>query len=115
MPNAILEPTIIESSALAEASIPEAPTKAAKAAPLIAAPDTGNGRMNPNGLSKRESTKSIAIQGRRRGPLGRSFRALRDASFQIGLSAPGKRWYRESKDLNAKDKAVLDAAMHGFL
>ena len=40
---------------------------------------------------------------------------LKDASFQLGLSGPGKLWYKESQVLNAKDKAVLNQALHGYL
>lgn len=110
MTNATLEPTTFESSALAEAS-----SKVADVAPGPAVPGPGIGRINLDGLPKREATQSTAIQGRRPGLLSRSFHMLRDASFQVGLSLPGKLWYRESKTLNAKDKAVLDATMQGFL
>ena len=110
MTNAILEPTTIESSAPAEAS-----TKVADVAPQPATPDTGIGRTNLDRLPKRETARSTAIQGRRRGLLSRSFHALRDTSFQVGFSLPGKLWYREYPVLNAKDRAVLDAAQQGFL
>ena len=75
----------------------------------------GSGRINPAGWAQREITQSTAIQGEKRGLLNRQFHVLRDTSFQLGLSLPGKLWYRESQNLSAKDKAVLDAAMHGFL
>ena len=110
MTNAILEPTTIESPAPAEAS-----TKVAEVAPQPATPDTGMGRINLDRLPKRETARSTSIQSRRQGLLGRSFRMLKDTSFQVGFSLPGKLWCRESQALNAKEKAVLDAAQQGFL
>lgn len=114
MTNAILEPPTIESSALAENPIKKV-SKLAEVAPRPAARGAGIGRINLDVLPRREITQSTVIQGRKPGLLSRSFHMLRDASFQIGLSHPGKLWYRESQFLNAKEKAVLDAALHGFL
>jgi len=108
--NATLEPTTLQSSATTEA-----PTKVVDVVPLPAAPDTDTRRISLDVRAQRRITQSTPIQGKKRGPLSRPFYLLRDASFQLGLSGPGKLWYKESQDLNAKDKAVLDIALHGFL
>ena len=110
MTNATLEPTTVESPALNRA-----PTKVAVMAPRPAAPDTGNGRISLDGRTQRKITQSTPIQGTKRGLLSRPFYLLKDASFQLGLSGPGMLWYKESQVLNAKDKAVLNQALHGFL
>ena len=110
MTNATLEPTTIESPALSRAA-----TKVADIAPRPAAPDTGTGRMSLNGLPQRKITQLTSIQGENRGLLSRPFYLLKDDSFQLGLSGPGKLWYKESQVLNAKDKAVLNQALHGYL
>ena len=110
MTNATLEPTTLRPSARTEAS-----TEAAEMAPRPAAPGADIGHINLAGRAQRAITQSTPIQGEKRGLLSRPFYLLRDASFQLGFSLPGKLWYRESQLLNAKDKAVLDAALHGFL
>ena len=110
MTNATLEPTTLPSSAPTEA-----PTKVADIAPRPAAPDTGTGSINLAGRTQRVITQLTSIQGENRGLLSRPFYLLKDASFQLGLSGPGKLWYKESQVLNAKDKAVLNQALHGFL
>ena len=110
MTNATLEPTTIESPALSRAA-----TKVADIAPRPATPDTGTGRTGLDGRTQRKITQSTQIQGAKRGLLSRPFYLLKDASFQLGLSGPGKLWYKESQVLNAKDKAVLNQALHGFL
>ena len=110
MTNATLEPTTLQSSATTEA-----PTKLVEVVPLPAAPDTDTGRISPDGRAQRKITQSTPIQGKKQGPLSRPVYPLRDALFQLGLARPGKRWYRETQILNAKDKAVLDIALHGFL
>ncbi len=46
--------------------------------------------------------------------LSRSVRALKDGAFQLGFSAPGKLWYRDSTRLNAKEKALFDAQLQGI-
>ncbi len=115
MTNAIVEPTTIEPPAVAEAPTPDTFNEVAEVSTRSAAQGFGIGRINQAGLSQRANTRSAAIQGKKLGLLGRSFHMLRDASFQVGLSLPGKLWYRESRVLNARDKAAMDAAMQGFL
>ena len=110
MTNATLEPTTLRSSAPTEA-----PTKVAGMAPRPAAPDAGNGRINLDRRATREITQPTAIQGKKRNLLSRPFYLLKDVSFQLGLSGPGKLWYKESQVLNAKDKAVLNQQLHGYL
>ena len=110
MTNATLEPATFQSSAPAEA-----PTDVAEMPRRPAAPDTGIGRLDVDRRAKREITQPTPIQGKKRNLLTRSFYLLKDASFQLGLSGPGKLWYKESQVLNAKDKAVLNQALHGFL
>ena len=47
--------------------------------------------------------------------MGRSINLLRNASFGVRLTLPGKLWYRESPVLNVRDKAAMDTVMRGFL
>ena len=108
--NATLEPTTLQSTVTTEGE-----TKVAEMAPSPAAPGTSIGRISVTDWDQRDNNRSTPIQGKKRGLLNRQFHLLRDTSFQLGLSLPGKLWYRESQNPNAKDKAVLDAAMHGFL
>ncbi len=105
-----LEPEIIESLDLTQAGIK---ITEATSGPVVA--DTSAGHITSHRLPNRQTTQSSEILARRPGLLDRSFHMLRDVSFQVGLSQPGKLWYKESKDLNAKQKAVMDAAMQGFL
>lgn len=110
MTNAILEHTTIESQGHIQNSI-----DAAALATPAAAPDVTIGRTNPDGLPTREITQSTAKQGQEPGLLGRSINLLRNASFGVGLTLPGKLWYRESPVLNVRDKAAMDTVMRGFL
>ena len=110
MTNAILEPKPFESSALTQA-----PASVAEMTPPPAAPVVGIGRINSDGIPKRAITQSTLIQGKKLGLFGKPFHMLRDASFQIGLSLPGKLWYRESPALDAREKATMDILMQGFL
>ncbi len=45
------------------------------------------------------------------GLFSRSVRLIKDGAFQLGFSAPGRLWYRDSTRLNAKEKTVLDARL----
>ena len=110
MTNATLEPTTLQSTVTTKGE-----TNAAEMALQPAAPRAGIGRISVADWTQQDDNQSTAIQGEKRGLLNRQFHLLRDTSFQLGLSLPGKLWYRESQNPNAKDKAVLDAAMHGFL
>ncbi|PKB73328.1 MAG: hypothetical protein BZY75_02500 [SAR202 cluster bacterium Io17-Chloro-G7] len=110
MTNATLDPKTIESLDLTGPSVPSA-----EATPRAEVADASAGHVKFHRLPKRQATQSSMIPARRPGLLGRSFHMLRDASFQVGLSLPGKLWYKESKDLNAKQRAVMDAEMQGFL
>ena len=51
---------------------------------------------------------------RKGGLIRRSARALGEVSFQLGISYPGRLWYRESRQLSAKEKSESDARMMGF-
>ena len=51
---------------------------------------------------------------RKRGLIRGWARALSDVSFQLGISFPGRLWYRDSRQLSAKEKAELDIRMHGI-
>ena len=108
--NATLEPTTLQSTVTTEG-----PTNAAEMALRPAAPSASIGRISVADWTQQDNNRSTSIQGEKRGLLNRQFHLLRDTSFQLGLSLPGKLWYRESQNPNAKDKAVLDAAMNGFL
>ena len=110
MSNAILEPTTIESPAPSET-----PTNVTNVATQAAAPGAGIYPTNLDWLPQREITRATSTQGKKLGLFGKSFHMLRDASFQIGLSLPGKLWYRESNVLNAREKATMDAALLGLL
>ena len=59
--------------------------------------------------------KKDGVGRTRKGGLIRGWaRALGDVSFQLGISSPGRRWYRQSLRLSAKEKAELDIRMHGI-
>lgn len=109
MTNAFLEPTTIESPVPAET-----PINVTNVATQAAAPGAGIDPINLDWLPQREITRATSTQGKKLGLFGKSFHMLRDASFQIGLSHPGKLWYRDSPALNAKEKATMDAALLGL-
>ena len=48
------------------------------------------------------------------GWLSRPVRWLKDGAFQLGLTAPGRLWYRNSAWLTIKGRPELDAYRHGY-
>lgn len=107
--NAVLEPTTIE-------PITDEPSVIATGVATRApGPEVAFSRITSDELNVEEITKSPEIHGKKPGLFGRSFQALRAASFQVGLSLPGKFWYRESRNLNAREMSAMDAVMRGFL
>lgn len=89
--------------------------KVSEPALQAAAPGAGVGLADPEVAAQEKIAPSVSVPGTKRGLLNKPFGLLKGASFQFGLSLPGKLWYRESQAINAKDKAVLDAALQGFL
>ena len=65
--------------------------------------------------SNNRAIKSAVVgRTRKRGLIRGWARALSDVSFQLGISFPGRLWYRDSRQLSAKEKAELDIRMHGI-
>ena len=56
-------------------------------------------------LSKFKQTRHVGI-------LGRSLNAIKSGAFQLGLSAPGRLWYRNSAILSDREKAWLDGEIN---
>ena len=83
---------------------------------LQTAPGSVNQVITAGSACQQEPAHDIAVAVKQgSGLLSRSVRLIKDGAFQLGLSAPGRLWYRDSTHLNVKEKAILDAHLHGFL
>ena len=54
-------------------------------------------------------------QTRRVGIWQRSLRAIKNATFELGLSSPGQLWYRNSTVLSDREKAWLDGELNRII
>ena len=66
------------------------------------------------GLTTMNRAKTTGGGEKRAGLLSRTARGFGDVFFQLGISGPGRRWYKDSRCLSAKDKAVLDEELLGI-
>ena len=81
-----------------------------------AAPRLVNTAIQTAPSSVNQTNRDIAVAVKQgTGLLSRSVRLIKDGAFQLGLSAPGRLWYRDSAHLNVKEKAILDAQFLGYL
>ena len=99
----------------------EQPKTIASAALCVAKPDlramppAANQRIPGGSAQQLEAARDIDVRANQgAGLLTRTVRLLKPGAFRLGLSGPGRLWYRDSTRLNAKERAVLDAQLQGI-